>query len=211
MFTGLIETVGTVVQISGRGNYSVLSIKSALSIDEIALGDSIACNGACLTVVEKSGDQFVVEASQETLKLTTVGDLNQGDKLNLERALQVGSRLGGHFVQGHVDTTGRVQSLKSVGESLELKIEFDKKYDPLVVNKGSIAINGVSLTINKATLGVLSVNIIPHTADETTLETLKSGDRVNLEFDLIGKYILKTQGKGAEAGVTADFLKESGW
>ena len=211
MFTGLIETVGTLKEIRTKGNYRVLKIVSSLPLGEIQLGESIACDGPCLTVIEIGKDSFVVEASQETIARTTLGSYKTGQKINLERALQVGSRLGGHFVSGHIDDTGTVDYIKPVGESVELATGFDSRFDPFVIEKGSIAINGVSLTVNQCRPGWFSVNIIPHTVDATTLSGIKAGDRVNLEFDLIGKYIAKMTGGKNTTGLTKDKLFESGW
>lgn len=211
MFTGLIETVGSSSKIVTRGNYAILSLKSEIPGDEITIGESIACNGVCLTVVEKHGDEFAVELSQETTALIDMSRYQVGRKINLERALRMGDRLGGHMVSGHVDTTGTVDYLKSVGESLELAIKFEPEFDVLVIDKGSIAIDGVSLTVNRVKSGWLSVNLIPHTGRATNLDGLKSGVKVNLEFDLIGKYVMKRQQLGAAKGLTAETLIEGGW
>ncbi len=211
MFTGLIETVGSSSKIVTRGNYAILSLKSEIPGDEITIGESIACNGVCLTVVEKHGDEFAVELSQETTALIDMSRYQVGKRINLERALRMGDRLGGHMVSGHVDTTGTVDYLKSVGESLELAIKFDPEFDVLVIDKGSIAIDGVSLTVNRVKSGWLSVNLIPHTGSATNLDGLKSGVNVNLEFDLIGKYVVKRQQLGATKGLTAETLIENGW
>ncbi len=211
MFTGLIETVGKLSAVSSRGNYVVLTVASEIPSAEIEIGESIACDGACLTVVSKTDDQFTVEASQETAEHTILGTYKVGAKLNLERALRVGSRLGGHFVSGHIDCAGSVDYLKPIGESLELAIKHDAEYDQLVIEKGSIAINGVSLTVNKCRSGWFSVNLIPHTAGETTLNAVRSGTAINLEFDLIGKYVSKMKQAGSKTGVTVDSIIESGW
>lgn len=211
MFTGLIETVGRIEELKARGNYTVMTISSALPSDQIVIGESISCDGACLTVVSKDKGRFVVEASQETAEKTTLKHLRVGGMINLERALQVGSRLGGHFVSGHIDCAGSVDYLKPIGDSLELAVKYEAAFDPYVIDKGSIAINGVSLTVNRTRSGWFSVNLIPHTAKETTLEKLKSGDRVNLEFDLIGKYIVKMNTAASKGGLTVDTLLNSGW
>ena len=211
MFTGIIETVGTIKDLRTRGNYRVLTIASSLPLDQIQLGESIACDGSCLTVVAVNKDAFVVEASQETIARTTLGAYKTGQKINLERALAVGSRLGGHFVSGHIDDTGTVDYIRPVGESIELAIGYDSRFDPFVIEKGSIAINGVSLTVNQCRPGWFAVNIIPHTVKATTLTDIKAGDRLNLEFDLIGKYIVKMAGGKNTTGLTKDKLFESGW
>jgi len=211
MFTGLIEDVGTIRKIGSRGNYVVLTVASKLADDQLALGDSVDCDGACLTVVGVGDASFSVEASQETAARTILKTYRSGDRLNLERALQVGGRLGGHFVTGHVDCTGTVDIARKVGESLEIGVRFDKQFDRLVVEKGSIAINGISLTVNATGSGHLTVNLIPHSVAQTTVGHFRQGDAVNLEFDLIGKYILKINSTTESNTLTHDMLKESGW
>jgi riboflavin synthase len=211
MFTGLVETKGLIHELKSRGNYSVMTVTSSIPGDQIRIGESIACNGACLTVVDTGEDHFTVEISQETAERVDMGRFRAGSQLNLERALQLGARLGGHLVSGHVDTVGRVDYLRPVGQSLELAVTFDQRFDPLVIDKGSVALDGVSLTINRCRSGWLSVNLIPHTAKQTTLSQLRPGDAVNLEFDLIGKYVIKSQQLGTSRGITEETLRESGW
>ncbi len=211
MFTGIIETTGTVAAVESRGNYRVLSITAPTVTDGLHVGDSIACDGACLTVVSFNSKTFVVEASQETVGTTVLAGYRVGSKVNLERALKVGDRLGGHFVSGHVDGTGRVDRIRNIGESVELALTFDTGFDELVVDKGSVAINGISLTVNTVRSGWLSVNLIPHTVKVTSLGTLSPGDVVNLEFDIIGKYVIKVTGKTPRERLTKEKLRESGW
>jgi riboflavin synthase len=211
MFTGLIEATGVISRLRTRSNYRILTIASELTGKGLAPGESISCDGACLTVVSAGKDSFEVEASQETLRRTIAGAYTAGTRINLERALQVGSRLGGHFVSGHIDDTGTVDYVRSVGESRELAVRYDGRFDRLVVDKGSIAINGVSLTVNATRPGRFTVNLVPYTVNRTTLGSLKAGDGVNLEFDLIGKYILKLHGAGAASKLTREKLIESGW
>jgi riboflavin synthase len=211
MFTGLIETVGTLRAIAGRGDYTVLTIGSAIPTEQIVVGESISCDGACLTVVAVESSGFVVEASRETASRTILRTYQTGSKINLERALKVGDRLGGHFVTGHIDCTGIVDYVRKAGESLELAIKYDANNDRLVIEKGSIAINGVSLTVNQCRSGWFTVNIIPHTAAQTTLESLLSGATVNLEFDLIGKYVLNMHEAGSKSDLTIDTILKSGW
>ncbi len=211
MFTGLIEDVGTITDLHTRGNYRVMTVESRLADDQLQIGDSVDCDGACLTVTEKGHGTFIVEASQETAARTILINYRRGDKLNLERALQVGARLGGHFVTGHIDCTGTVESARMIGESLEIAVSFDKQYDPLVIEKGSIAINGISLTINSERSGWFSVNLIPHSVAQTTIGDFRPGQQVNLEFDLIGKYILKINRSDSSKTLTTDILRESGW
>jgi len=211
VFTGLIEAIGTVKDLRTRGNYRVLTITSTLTDNNLALGESVACDGACLTVVSVDKEQFAVEASQETVKCTILNDYTVGTRINLERALRVGGRLGGHFVSGHVDDTGVIDYVRPVEESLELALKFDPQFSRLVIDKGSITINGVSLTVNATRTGWCSVNLIPFTAKETTLGLLQSGHKVNLEFDMIGKYVLKIQGNRNNNTLTKENLIESGW
>ncbi|MEW5795771.1 MAG: riboflavin synthase [Candidatus Zixiibacteriota bacterium] len=211
MFTGIIETIGLVEALRPQGNYAILTVKSSLPSEEIQIGESIACHGVCLTVVARDVGSLTAELSQETAARVDMSRLKAGSRINLERALQMGSRLGGHLVTGHVDTTGPVDYLKPVGRSLELAVKFEPGFDALVINKGSIAIDGVSLTVNHCRSGWLSVNLIPHTGQATTLSDLKPGEAVNLEFDLIGKYILKYQQSGSSRGITEEMLRGSGW
>lgn len=211
MFTGLIEDVGTVTDLRTRGNFRILTIASTLAGSELRIGDSVDCDGACLTVVEIGSGSFTVEASQETAARTILEHYRRGSRINLERALQVGSRLGGHFVLGHVDCTGTVEYTRPVGESLEIAVKYDQSFDPLVVEKGSIAINGISLTINAVRSGWLSVNLIPHSVAQTTVGGFRPGEAVNLEFDMIGKYIVKMQQAINSKTVTSDMLRKSGW
>jgi len=211
VFTGLIETVGTIAEIGSRGNYRIMTLRSSIDSAGIVIGESIACDGACLTVVATQPGVFRVEASRETLARTVLGHYRVGRAVNIERALTVGSRLGGHFVSGHVDDTGTVEYLKPVGESFELGVRFNKAYDRLVVEKGSIAINGVSLTVNSCRSGRSAVNLIPYTLEHTSLSGLRTGHGVNIEFDMIGKYVVKLMAGDKQPGLTIDKLIESGW
>lgn len=213
MFTGLIETVGTIKELHSRGNYTVLRIASSIPVVEISIGESIACDGSCLTVVQKDDSQnlFTVEASQETASKTILASYRVGSSLNLERSLKMSDRLGGHFVSGHIDGIGQVDAVRQVGESLVMAITHDNAFDPLVVEKGSIAIMGVSLTVNTCRAGWFEVNLIPHTVGETNLSETGQGQRVNLEFDLIGKYIVKMQQAGQDTGLKLNTLIKSGW
>ncbi|MFQ6007978.1 MAG: riboflavin synthase [Candidatus Zixiibacteriota bacterium] len=211
MFTGLVETVGTIKRLRKSGNYRVVSITTELGADELRPGESISCDGACLTVVSVDKNLFVVEASQETARRTILSTYRVGSKVNLERALRADSRLGGHFVTGHIDDTGVVDTVRPGGDSLELAIQYDAKYDNLVIEKGSIAVNGVSLTVNDTRSGWFHVNLIPFTVKKTTLGRLKTGDRVNLEFDMIGKYLQKMKTIPSPNTLSVEKLIESGW
>lgn len=211
MFTGIIENVGTVRRLTQRGNYRVLAIKSSADLSGMQLGESVACDGACLTVVDIEPETFVVEASQETVQRTIVGSYTIGSSVNLERALKADARLGGHFVTGHVDDVGRVSYVKQVGDSLELAVSFDSRFDQYVVDKGSIAINGASLTVNRVSPGELAVNLIPYTVSGTTLGSLRMSHKVNLEFDLIGKYIARALQTTGSRRLSKEKLIDSGW
>lgn len=211
MFTGLIESVGKVKSIKSKNNYLVLTVSHNLIGDETKIGDSIACDGCCLTVVALDKNELTFEISQETIERTIAGDYHQGRKINLERAVIAGNRMGGHFVTGHIDTIATLTNKNKVGDSVELQIKYNEEYNKLVVPKGSIAINGVSLTVNEAGNGLSSVNLIPHTLAHTNFEQLNINDKVNVEFDLVGKYALNADINKTESTLTFDKLTESGW
>lgn len=193
MFTGIITDIGTVQTIESRGDTRFV-ISTAYSHGSIDIGASIACNGACLTVVEKGsdrayGDWFAVDVSAETLSRTTLGDWREGQEVNLERALRLGDELGGHMVSGHVDGVGIISGKHPEGDSVRLSIIPPAGLMPFMAEKGSVTVDGVSLTINSVTPRSLNLNIIPHTLYATTLSKLAEGDRVNLEVDLIARYV----------------------
>jgi len=211
MFTGIIETVGTVSGTNNRGNYRLLTVQPRKMFDKIELGESIAVDGCCLTVTEFDEGTFTAEASQESLSLTIIGGYDIGTKVNLERAMTPSSRLGGHFVQGHVDCIGKIIEISTVGESLVVGVEYAEEFKPYLVAKGSIAISGISLTVNELEGNRFWVNIIPHTSGNTTIESWKAGDKVNLEFDIIGKYIVRQLTAVKKNELTIDKLIEAGW
>jgi riboflavin synthase len=189
MFTGLIEEVGEVIEIRKTPSGGVLKVRTSLG--GIEKGDSIAVNGACLTVVEAKNETLTFEVSPETLSRTNLGQLKGGDPVNLERALQAGSRLGGHLVLGHVDFTARILSFERKGNHRELLLEIPSRWEVYFVEKGSVAVDGISLTVNRILSGILSVNIIPYTYSRTNLKRRRRGDLVNIETDIIGKYVLR--------------------
>ena len=206
MFTGLVEKLGRVEQVSEENSGRRLTLAwpgLSRSRDPFVLGESVAVNGCCLTVVEtqSGGDLFVVQAGPETLVRTNLGDKSPGDPVNLERALRVGDRLGGHFVQGHVDAKAVLRERRPDGEWEFLGFDLDPEWDPLMVPKGSIAIDGVSLTLVDVAPGRFSVMLIPHTLTVTTLGTLRPGDLVNIELDMLAKHVRKLMNRG---GSTAD-------
>lgn len=195
MFTGLVEDLGTVVRADRRSDALVLAVKPArIPLAELTIGESVCHDGACLTVTEVGRDAFTVLAGGETLARTTLGNVRVGSKLNLERSLRMGDRLGGHWVTGHIDGTGELAIRRDLGANLVLGVRAAPAQLKYIVEKGSIAIAGVSLTVNAVDAETFSVAIIPHTREETTLGALKLGDRVNLETDVIAKHVEKLLG-----------------
>src|SRR5689334_10122765 len=190
MFTGLVEDVGTIARADRRSDALVLAVRPArMPLGELVLGDSVCHDGACLTVTELGRDTFSVLAGAETLARTTLGGLRVGKRVNLERALRVGDRLGGHWVTGHVDGTGELATRRDLGANLVLIVRAAPALLRYVVEKGSIAVAGVSLTVNAVDAETFSVAIIPHTRDHTTLGALAPGGRVNLEVDILAKHV----------------------
>jgi len=213
MFTGLVEGVGEITGSSRLAEGLRLTVAPPFPPSELALGDSLAVAGACLTVVEITSKTASFEVSPETLARTTLALKKAGDRVNLERALKLGDRLGGHLVTGHVDGKAALRERREGPASLFLKFEMPGPLSRYVIEKGSIAIDGVSLTVNTCQGHAFTVNIIPHTAQQTTLAQLRVGDEVNLETDIIGKYVEKLLGvKSPEkAGVTAELLARHGF
>lgn len=192
MFTGIVEDLGKVEALEKEGSNLHLSVSSSLC-KELKIDQSVAHNGVCLTVVDIDLQKSIYKVTiiDESLKKSNLGELKLGDKINLERAAQLNSRLDGHMVQGHVDQTGTCSSITSQGGSWVFRFQFKKSDQTLIVDKGSICINGVSLTVVQCKDDWFEVAIIPYTYEHTTFHQLKEGDRVNLEFDIIGKYFLK--------------------
>lgn len=197
MFTGLVEDVGTVARADRRSDALVLAIRpQRIPLGELTVGESICHDGACLTVTELGRETYAVLAGAETLARTTLGELRIGKRVNLERALRVGDRLGGHWVTGHIDGTGELAARRDLGANLVLVVRAAPALLRYVVEKGSIAVAGVSLTVNAVDAESFSVAIIPHTRDHTTLGALAVGDRVNLEVDILAKHVEKLYGAG---------------
>jgi riboflavin synthase len=201
MFTGLIEEIGAIVSVQPRGGGRRITVKASKIMDDVKIDDSISINGACQTVVGRTDTTFDVEAVEETLKKTTLAFLKSGARVNLERAMRSGDRFGGHIVQGHVDTTGTVHSIEKQTMSWLIWIEFPREFAQYIVPVGSICIDGVSLTVARIEGTRLMVSVIPHTVSVTTLKDLHSGSTVNLEFDIIGKYVERLMSVRAEAPV----------
>jgi len=213
MFTGIIEDKCKVVRVEHRGQGKRLALELPIHLTEVQLGDSINVNGVCLTVDEKRGQMIVLDLSQETLQKTILGELKEGDQVNFERALKLNDRLGGHIVTGHIDGIGMVTEKRKEGDFLHLKIRIPKVLLKYVVQKGSIALDGISLTVNECENEEVKMTLIPFTLEKTTLMSKKTGDRVNVEADIIGKYVEKMldRGDGNSKNMDLSFLKEHGF
>ena len=213
MFTGLIQDVGTVERVAAGGLVD-LWIRTSLGADEFEHGESIAVDGVCLTVVERGGERFRVQAAPETLRRSTLGELTAGSRVNLERALRLSDRLGGHLVQGHVDAVASLLGRRPEGESVVLSFSLPEAIRPFLVEKGSVAVDGISLTVMDVSSDRFTVMLIPETQRRTTLGQKAEGAGANVEADLIGKYVarLYALGRGAgAAGVTLELLERSGF
>ncbi len=209
MFTGIVEGQGKVKRLTMKGADAVLEIETGISLAEVSIGDSIAVNGTCLTVTSLQQNNFQADVSAETLSRTTLKLLQSGHKVNLEKSLRVGGFVGGHFVLGHVDATGRVLSRTQKSGSLILAVEMKENVARYIVEKGSVAVDGISLTVNKLEKSRFCVNLIPHTAANTTLVTRKEEDLVNIETDILGKYVEKLL--QTNRGIDKDFLAKHGF
>ncbi len=215
MFTGIIEEVGTVISSEKSGGSLVFAIKAERTARGVKINDSVCVNGVCQTVIEKDETSFTVQAVEETLTKTTLGDLKKASRVNLELPLRIGDRLGGHFVQGHVDCVGAVALMEKRESSWLVTIRIPESFSRYVVPIGSIAIDGVSLTVASLKEFDAMVSIIPHTLNNTIFVDYKKGSRVNLEFDIIGKYVEKQFNRGSEPGdkslLSGEKLKEWGY
>ena len=195
MFTGIVKDIGAIAGIRSQGTSLRLTVRygNEHEFNDLAIDESVAINGACQTVVAFGDRTFDVDTIEETLKKTTLGSLAPGAPVNLERALRPSDRLGGHFVQGHVDCVGTVLGVYDLGGSREIRIGFPEEFQPFIVPVGSIAVDGVSLTVANVRNDSFTVAIIPYTFENTTINNLRDGERVNLEFDILGKYIARQQ------------------
>lgn len=211
MFTGLVEEIGKVRSIRPYGGGLSISITASVVTADAADGDSINVNGVCQTVVRHDKSSFDVITVEETLKKTSLGKLKTGDAVNLERSMTLNKRLGGHFVMGHVDTAGKITSIKKLTASYLIDIGYPPEFSKYVINVGAIAVEGISLTIARFDQKSLSVSIIPHTYENTNLHFKKAGEEVNLEFDMLGKYVAKMLGKEEGTGISEQWLKQHGY
>jgi riboflavin synthase len=213
MFTGIIEELGTVETLETRPAGARLKVRCAAVLEDLKLGASIAVNGVCLTAVDRRPDSFSADLAPETLRLTNLGDLRAGARVNLERPLSPNGRLSGHIVQGHVDGAGEFLSLEALGEdNWWLRIRVPAGLDPFLVHKGSIAIDGISLTIAALEGNTLGVTIVPHSFRNTTLGGYRPGARVNIECDILAKHVEKLLRKlDVKTGLTVDKLEEQGY
>jgi riboflavin synthase len=214
MFTGLIEDVGSVVKLARHGAAARLTVASALPLAEIALGDSVAVNGVCLTVVGSGQGALTFDVSPETIERSSFRALQPGSPVNLERALRLSDRLGGHLVSGHVDCLATLAERRESSGNIVFTFRLPPRYGRYLVEKGSVAVDGISLTVNGVTADGFTVNVIPHTAASTTLRIRQPGDSVNIETDLIGKYVerlLECRQPGTPTGLTLDALARNGF
>lgn len=192
MFTGIVTDLGEVRKVArGQGQDARFEVATQYDLSTVEIGASIAHNGVCLTVIEKGGDSYIIQASDETLSKTTLGDWREGQRVNLERACKVGDELGGHIVSGHVDGVARVVSIRPENESLRFTFEAPAELAKFVAPKGSVALDGVSLTVNEVDGRLFGINVIPHTQSVTTFGLLREGDRVNMEIDMLARYVAR--------------------
>ncbi len=222
MFTGIIEEIGTIRSVAKGSRSAVLTVEASEVLEGSRVGDSIAVNGVCLTVTTMTARQFTADVMAETLRRSSLGNLSRGSKVNLERAMAADGRFGGHIVSGHIDGTGTVLSLTPEDNAVWVRIQAEQKVLKYILEKGSIAIDGISLTVADVTESDFAVSVIPHTGAETTLLSKEAGDIVNLENDVIGKYVdklLRFQAEESEtekkktkdSGITMDFLAKNGF
>lgn len=219
MFTGIIEGLGTIVAVQSVGQGRRLAIEADFALDQTKVGDSMCVSGACLTAVRLAGRRFEVDVSPETLRKTTFGDVKVGQRVNLERAMRFSDRIDGHLVSGHIDGVGIIRRRETAGNAMVVTIGVDESVARYMITKGSVAVDGISLTVNSRGADFFSVSIIPHTASLTTIGFKDRGDAVNVETDMIGKYVERFVGRqfsekkqGPEAtGVNREFLIKTGF
>lgn len=212
MFTGIIEEIGVVSEININAQASKLRVSCNLILEDVKLGDSIAVNGVCLTVTEISSNSFTADLSEETLKISILKNLKIGDFVNLERAMKANGRFGGHVVSGHIDGVGKIKNIEKKGDFYDLKLELESNLIRYTIKKGSVTVNGISLTIADINKNVINLAIIPHTFNNTNLQRLKQNDFVNIEVDMIAKYIEKfLSPSDNKSKISLEFLQEHGF
>ena len=211
MFTGIVEELGSVKALRRDAGAARLTVSASLVLGGTVLGDSISVNGVCLTVVDLGKSEFSADVALETLKVTNLGELSVGQQVNLERAMQLSARIGGHLVSGHVDAVGRIRAKKQEGNSWRIIIDAPAPALRYIIKKGSVAIDGISLTVADVDASGFSIAMIPHTAKLTTLGSKHAGDSVNLETDIIGKYVEKLLAGRVEGGVSLELLQKNGF
>jgi riboflavin synthase len=211
MFTGLIEEIGIIKSIAGVGGGKRIVVECKEILSDTKVDDSISINGICQTVVKMNANSFEFDSVEETIKKTTIPFWKENQKVNLERALKLSDRFGGHLVMGHVDTVGEIVRINKLQSSAIYEVDFPASFSKYIIQHGSITINGTSLTIANHTSTTLEVSIIPHTLTKTLIKDLRIGDKVNLEFDMIGKYVEKLLGGNNISGLTFNKLEELGY
>lgn len=211
MFTGIIEEIGTVKEFTKSGNSALITVECNKIIDNSQIGESIAIEGVCQTVTKFDKTGFSAQVSSETLNVTTFSQLKKGMKVNLERALTLNGRLGGHIVTGHIDGLAKVKNIQKLSEFYNIKFEVEKDLAKYIAKKGSVALNGISLTVAEIQGSEFSVAIIPHTFENTTLNYLKTGNFVNIEVDILAKYVEKILSTGNNKAIDKNFLKDNGF
>lgn len=211
MFTGIVEEIGKVISVSRGARECVYTIGAKKILEDVHIGDSIAVNGLCLTVTGADADSFSADVMNESLRRSNLGDLRRGDSVNLERAMPADGRFGGHIVSGHIDGCGILISYKREANAVWVTVSASEELMRYIIMKGSVALDGVSLTVAKLYSDAFAVSLIPHTGAETTLLNKRAGDRINIECDIIGKYVEKLCGRSSNGGLSAELLRENGF
>jgi len=211
MFTGIVKELGVVRRVNRAGGLYKLEVESAVISRDINAGDSVAVNGVCLTLTGRKNAILSFDVMAETIARSHLASLKEKDRVNLEGALKAGDSLGGHFVTGHIDCVGTVRAIKKSGGEFLMEVGFPERFAGLVVEKGSVSLDGVSLTVGSAGRGSFEVYLIPHTLKVTTLASAKAGDGINVEFDLIGKYIARLKETEGHSAITEEFLRGKGF
>ncbi len=209
MFTGLIKESGRVKRLVRKNNLYLLEVESKEISKRVEIGGSVSVNGVCLTVTGKDKSNISFDVMEETISKSSISGLKVNDPVNMEDALMAGEPFGGHFVLGHVDCVGEIAHIKRSGDSISIEVRFPEGFKDLLVEKGSVALDGISLTVGVINRDSFLTHIIPHTMDNTTLRQKRAGDRINIEFDILGKYALKLN--KCSQGVSEEMLRENGW